>query len=145
VDDAPAALAAAIEELGLEGDRRSAREWTVAVPSAKRGALAVALICNERTLTLQSFVIRAPDRNHEQVYRRLLTKGLGMYAWRFGLDRDGDVFAAAQVDLAHVDVDALDRLLGLLATYVDEVYEGVMRTGFDVPDGTVIAAPHEPG
>ena len=35
----------------------------------------------------------------------------------------------------------LDGLLGALCALVDESYEGIVRTGFDVPEGTVFGPP----
>jgi hypothetical protein len=47
----------------------------------------------------------------------------------------------AQAPLAGLSEDALDRLLGSCAAQVDETWEGVLRTGFEVPEGTVVAPP----
>ena len=61
--------------------------------------------------------------------------------WRFALDDDGDVYALADAPLDGLDADALDGLLGALCALVDESYEGIVRTGFDVPEGTVFGPP----
>jgi putative sensory transduction regulator len=135
----PERIGAWLEDLGAE--RRGEREWVVRVPSTKRGALAVLLTLGERTLSLRAFYMRGPDRRHEQVYRRLLRKGLEPTAWRFALDDDGDIHLLAQAPLAGLSEDALDRLLGSCAAQVDETWEGVLRTGFEVPEGTVVAPP----
>jgi hypothetical protein len=141
VEPAPDRIGRLLEELGAETDRTGERAWFVRLPSVKRGTLAAGLVCGDRTLTLQAFFMRRPDRDHAQVYERLLRKNLGLYAWRFALDEAGDLFLTAQVDLDGVDADALDRLLGTLTTYVDETWEGVLRLGFDVPEGTALGPP----
>jgi hypothetical protein len=130
MDAASARVALRLEEAGLPAERRSEREWVVSVPSTRRGPLAVGLEVGERTLVLRAFVIRGPDRNREEVYRRLLRKHLETRLWRFALDDAGDVFAVADVPLEGLTAAALDGILGLLAVYVDETYEGVLRTGF---------------
>ena len=61
--------------------------------------------------------------------------------WRFAIDDDGDVYALADVPLDGLDADALDGLLGALCALVDESYEGIVRMGFDVPEGTVFGPP----
>ncbi|MEW6582911.1 MAG: YbjN domain-containing protein [Actinomycetota bacterium] len=130
-----------LDETGLECRRHGPRAWMVAVPLTRRGPLGVAVSAGERTLDLRTFVMRGPDRAHEDVYRRLLRKNLGLSVWRFALDDAGDVFAVADVPLEGLDADGLDGVLGLLATTVDGIYEAILRTGFDVPDGTVLTAP----
>jgi hypothetical protein len=139
--DAPERIGAYLEEIGAQAERRGPRHWAVVVPCAKRGSVAAGMACGESTLSLHVFFMRAPDRHHERVYERLLRKHLTTYAWRFALDDAGDLFLVAQTPIDAVTAEELDRLLGTLATCVDEVYEGVLREGFDVPEGTVIGPP----
>lgn len=116
----------------------------MAVPLTSRGPIAVSVSAGERTVDLRAFLMRGPDRAHEEVYRRLLRRNLLTREWRFALDRDGDVFVLADVPMEGLDADVLDGLLGLLATTIDEVYEPVLRTGFDIPDDVVFAPPPPP-
>lgn len=139
----PERIAGWLEALGADLERRGQRAFTVRVPSTRRGAVAVGLSIGERTLGAHSFVLRGPDRAHEAVYGRMLHKNLTSYAWRFALDPAGDIFLVAELALATLDADALDDLLGTLATLVDETYESLVRTGFDVPPGTDFRPPPE--
>ena len=70
------------------------------------------------------------------MYARLLRKNLDTRHWRFAIDDDGDLFLLADARLDGLDVDVLDGLLGALSTLVDEIYESVVRMGFEVPEGT---------
>jgi len=141
VTSAPVRIAGYLEQLGAESERLGEREWSVRLPSTKRGAVAAIVSVRERTLTIRAFVLRGPDRDHEGVYRRLLGKNLSTAHWRFALDDDGDVYLVADATLATLDADALDGLLGALCTVVDETYESVVRMGFDVPKGTQFRPP----
>jgi Putative bacterial sensory transduction regulator len=141
VDAVGERIAGYLSELGGQAERRSEHEWSVRVPSSKRGDLSVSVRRGERTLSLQAFYMRAPDRDHAEVYRRLMRKHLDMYAWRFALDDVGDLHMVAEVPLDGLGADTLDRLLGACAAYVDETWESVLRTGFEVPEGTVVAPP----
>src|SRR5207302_2976797 len=134
-EDASARIGGYLEEIGAEVERSGPRQWAVRVPSAKRGSVAVGIACGDATLSLHAFFMRAPDRNHERVHERLLRKHLATYAWRFAIDDYGDLFLVAQTPLACVSAEELDRLLGTLSTYVDEVYESVLREGFVVAEG----------
>jgi Putative bacterial sensory transduction regulator len=139
--DAPARIGRHLDEIGAEPERLGPRQWGVKVPSERRGHVGVAVTCGERTLTLHAFFMRAPDRRHERVHERLLRKHLATYAWRFAIDDHGDLYLIAQTPLACVTAEELDRLLGSLSAYVDEVYEGVLREGFAVPEGLVFGPP----
>ena len=141
MDDPPARIAGHLAEIGVEAARRGDREWGVRVPSAKRGAVGVLVTVLERTLALRAFVLRGPDRRHEDVYRRMLRKNLSTRQWRFAVDDAGDVYALADAPLDGLDADVLDGLLGALSALVDETYESLVRTGFDVPEGTEFRPP----
>jgi hypothetical protein len=141
VDAAPARIALYLDQIGAQADRQGEREWGVSLPSTKRGAIGAALTVRERTLTIRAFVMRGPDRSHEAVYARLLRKNLWTPHWRFAIDDDGDVFLVCDAALEALDADALDGLLGALCSVVDETYESIVRTGFDVPEGTEFRPP----
>lgn len=134
-------VAQLMKDLGVEGHATAGGGWVVHVPCTKRGHVAAQITASERTLTVRAFLIRAPDRAHIDVFRRLLRKNFSTRDWRFALDEAGDIYALADAPLDARSADALDGLLGALSVLVDEVYEGVLRTGFDVPDGVVVGAP----
>jgi hypothetical protein len=138
---APALIAHHLEEIGVPADRRGEREWSVSVPCTKRGSVGVLILVRERSLGMRAFVMRAPDRDRLGVWERLLDKNFVTRDWRFGIDRDGDVYAVADIPLAALDADTLDGMLGSLSTLIDETYESLVRTGFDVPEGTEFRPP----
>lgn len=127
----------ALTQLGLDTRRDPAGIWTT-VPCSSRGPLAVVIAVAERSATLRTFVMRAPDTRHEAVYRRVLRKNSEGGVWAFALDELGDVFVLAQRPLALLDADGLDGVLGALSALVDEVFDGLVRLGFDIPPGVAI-------
>jgi hypothetical protein len=141
MDVAPARIARYLDQIGAEAERHGEREWGVRLPSTRRGAIGATLSVRERTLTIRAFVLRGPDRAHEDVYRRLLHKNLTTPHWRFAIDDHGDVYLICDAALTALDADALDGLLGSLCSVVDETYESAVRTGFDVPEGTEFRPP----
>jgi len=141
VEAAPARIAGCLAELGLAMERRGERRWVLQVPCVARGTLGTLVECRERTLSLQAFYLRAPDREREAVYRRLLRRHLETGPWRFALDDAGDLYLMADVPLAGLGADDLDGLLGALSTLVDETWEGAVRTGFDVPPDAAVVLP----
>ncbi len=135
VDGGPALINLWLGQIGADAERLGDNDWTVRVPSVKREVIAVTLHANERTLSLRAFFMRGPDRAHEAVYRRVLTKNLEMRIWRFAADDAGDLWLVADAETSSLGRDGLDGILGLLSTYVDESFEGVLRMGFAVPHG----------
>lgn len=123
-------LADVVAGLGAETVPATGGGWIVRVPTERRGSLSVVVSESERTVALRAFILRGPDQGHREVYRRLLEKNLDIRHWRFGLDGDGDVVAAADVLRDSLDVDLLDGLLGALSATVDEIAAGIIQTGF---------------
>jgi len=136
-----ARVGACLRELDLVPAARRGGGWSVELPSLKRGVIGVGFLAHERTVRMATFVMRAPDRDHEAVYRRMLERNLRMAYWRFGLDPDGDLFLAARLNDDQLGPERLDAVLGLLVTYVDETYEGLVRMGFDIPAHIRVGAP----
>jgi len=64
-----------------------------------------------------------------------------MRHWRFAADDAGDLWMVAEAETAVLGADGLDGLLGLLSTYVDESFEGILRLGFEVPEGQGVGPP----
>jgi putative sensory transduction regulator len=136
-----ARIGACLKDLALAPAARRGGGWSVELPSLKRGVIGVGFRAHERTIRMASFFMRAPDRDHAAVYRRMLERNLQMAYWRFGLDPDGDLFLAAHLDEEQLVPARLDAVLGLLVTYVDETYEGLVRLGFDIPAHVKVGGP----
>ena len=135
-----ARIGACLKDLDLAPAARRGGGWSVELPSIKRGVIGVGFRAHERTVRMASFFMRAPDRDHVAVYRRVLERNLHMAYWRFGLDPHGDLFLAAHLDEDELAA-RLDAALGLLVTYVDETYEGLVRLGFDIPAHIRVGGP----
>lgn len=133
-------LMATLQELGL-APQRVADGVAVQLPSERRGSFVVLITPTERALAMRAFIMRHPDRAHQDVYWRLLTKNLTATDWRWALDSDGDVFLTAYVPHSFAEADRLDGLLGGACAAVDQVFEGIARTGFDIPEGQSLRPP----
>jgi len=130
---------ALLREVGAQ--KRDVRQWAVEVPVTRRGPLTVAIGVGDHTVALRTFVMRGPDRAHEEIHRHLLRKTLGTRLWRFALDADGALYAVADLPRDGLTAEVLDGALGLVAALVDETYEGILRTGFDLSAGMRLAPP----
>jgi hypothetical protein len=136
-DDHRTTIDDALRDIGVATRRGGPAAWRVDVPCVDRGSITVGMAADERTLRMQAFMMRAPDRRHDEVHRRLLRKNLDMKAtgpWRFAIDDDGDIHVIADVPLSGLDGEALDGVLGALSSLVDATWAGLVRTGFVVPE-----------
>ncbi len=129
-----------LADLGMECRVDADGVWA-SVPCTRRGFVAVRIVAAERTVTLRAFIMRNPDLGHQDVYRRLLRKNDETGVWAFSLDALGDVFLVATHPRIAVDPEVLDGLLGALSTLVDETFEGMVRTGFEIPPDVSVGPP----
>src|SRR4051794_27189028 len=104
--------------------------FSFALPGERKLQTAVRLDVGPHALGCHAFVCRAPDENHEAVYRWLLQRNLRMYAVAFAVDRLGDIYLDARLPLTAVTPGDLDRLLGSLLTYADESFNTILELGF---------------
>lgn len=114
----------------LEFDEVDGRLFSFALPGEKKLQTAVRLDVGPHALGVHAFVCRAPDENHEEVYRWLLQRNLRTYAVGFAVDRLGDIYLDARLPLASVSDDELDRLLGSVLATADESFNTILELGF---------------
>ena len=105
-------------------------ETVVTLPGERKLRTVVSLVVGQRALTLQAFVIRNPDENHEEVYRYLLRRALRLPGIGYAVDASGDVYLTGRVPLAGLDEQTLDELLGAVLAACDEPFDDLLRLGF---------------
>ena len=111
-------------------ERPSDADWVLLLRGEKKHAITVLLAMRERTLALESFFIRRPAENRDQVYAMLLRANMRTYGIRFALDDLEDVFIVARLPLEAVTEDELDRVLGAVLTTADEMFMPAIEVGF---------------
>ena len=119
-----------LTEQGLDFTEPAEGVFSFALPGERKLQTAVRLDVGPHALACHAFVCRAPDENHEAVYRWLLQRNLRMYAVSFAVDRLGDIYLDARLPLSSVAPDELDRLLGSVLTYADESFNTILELGF---------------
>jgi hypothetical protein len=123
-------IEAALGEQDLEWQRLDPDTFAVALPGEKRLKTACVLTVGAHALTIEAFVMRAPDENREQVYAWLLQRNARSYAVSWSIDGTGDVYLSGRVPLASVDADELDRILGSVLEYSDGSFNLLLEMGF---------------
>lgn len=114
----------------LEWDQAADNTVVVTLPGERKLRTTVALTLGVHALTINSFVARHPDENHEQVFRWLLERNRRMYAVAFAVDHLGDIYLVGRVPLAAVTLDELDRVMGSVLEYADGSFNTILELGF---------------
>lgn len=124
----------AIEELlasaEVDWDRTGDTSYVVELPGTHKLKTLCNLIVEPQALRVEAFVVRSPEENHEKLWRMLLQRNASMYGVAFSVDEHGDVYLTGRVPLSSVDAEELDRLLGAVLRYADDVFDVALETGF---------------
>lgn len=115
-------------ELGWESPRPGT--YVTQLPGTRKLSTTCQLIVGRHTLSLNAFVVRRPDENHEAFYRWMLERNLRMYAVSYGVDGHGDVYLTGRLPLAAVSVEEVDRLLGAVVEHSDGSFNTLLELGF---------------
>lgn len=114
----------------LEWESPEPGQYVVKLPGTRKLSTTVSMIIGKHSLSLNAFVVRRPDENHEAVYRWLLERNLKLYGVGYAVDRLGDVYLAGKLPLAAVTPDELDRLLGSVLEAADGSFNTLLELGF---------------
>ncbi|GAA2231967.1 MULTISPECIES: type III secretion system chaperone family protein [Kitasatospora] len=131
-DDALELLRSALDEVGVTWEPAATDPYTLvaSLPGSRKLATTCALRVGEHTLSVNAFVIRRPDENHEAVYRWLLERNTRLFGVAYAVDRLGDVYLAGRVPLDALTPDVVDRLLGTVLESADEPFNTLLELGF---------------
>ncbi len=104
--------------------------FIVTIPGTHKLSTTCSMSVGTSALTLNAFVSRRPDENHEEVYRWLLERNLKMYGVYFAVDNLGDIYLAGRVPLRCIDEVELDHLIGCVSQYSDGAFNTILELGF---------------
>lgn len=125
-----AVIERALDEAELEWECPEPGSYVVKLPGTRKLSTTLSLRVGKHSLSLNAFVIRRPDENHEGVHRWLLERNLRLYGVGYAIDSLGDVYVAGKLPLAAVTPDELDRLLGSVLEAADGSFNTLLELGF---------------
>lgn len=129
-ETAAAAIEQALRESEADYETPAAGHYVVALPGTRKLSTACSLLLGDHTLSVNAFVVRSADENHENVYRWLLERNARLAGIAFALDRLGDVYLVGRVPLAAVTATEIDRLLGTVLEASDSSFNTLLELGF---------------
>ncbi|MDH6111245.1 hypothetical protein P3T36_003269 [Kitasatospora sp. MAP12-15] len=131
-DEALTELRAALDAAGVPWEPAVSDPYTLVatLPGTRKLSTTCALRVGDHTFSVNAFVIRRPDENHEAVMRWLLERNTRMYALGYALDSLGDVYLTGRLPLSALSADTVDRLLGTVLENADEPFNTLLELGF---------------
>jgi hypothetical protein len=127
---AAAEIERALREAEADYECPAEGHYVVALPGTRKLSTACSLLLGDHTLSVNAFVVRSADENHEAVYRWLLEHNARLAGVAFALDRHGDVYLVGRVPLASVTAAEIDRLLGTVLEAADGSFNTLLELGF---------------
>lgn len=129
-DRAIEVIVGALRDGGLEHERTGDGSFVVVLPGERKLKTTCSLVVGAHSLSVNAFVVRCPDENHEAFYRWLLERNTRTYAVAYALDHLGDVYLSGRLPLAAVTPEEVDRLLGAVLEAADPPFNILLELGF---------------
>jgi hypothetical protein len=127
---ARAAVLEAVAEAGVEYEQPAEGTFVVKLPGEHKLWTTCSLVVGDHTLSLNAFVARRPDENHEGVFRWLLERNTRLGSLAFALDRLGDVYLVGRLPLGLITAATVDQLLGEAVAASDSSFDQLLELGF---------------
>ena len=110
-----------------EGDER---RWFIRMKGEQKDTFTIWLTLRQRTLHYETYVMPAPEENHEAFYEHLLRRNRQTRMLWFTIGDEDAIYLVGQVPLALVDHGAVDRVVGSVYLYVEQFFRPALRIGF---------------
>jgi hypothetical protein len=107
-----------------------ARRWYVRLAGEEKPTFTVWFTLGQRTLQFETYVMPAPEANHEELYAYLLRRNRRMYGAAFAIGDEDAVYLVGQLADEALDEDELDRVLGSVYAYVEQFFRPAAIIGF---------------
>lgn len=118
-----------IEEV-VRDTETDGRRWFVRVTGEQKAVFSVWFHLRQRTLSVETYVMPAPEENQAALYEQLLRRNQKMFGFAFSIGVEDAVFLVGQIPSDTVTSSELDRLLGSAYEYTEASFRPAMRIGF---------------
>ena len=125
-----AVLRAAFVAAEIEWDEPKSGQFVVVLPGEHKQQTTCSFVVGAHALSVNAFVARHADENHEQLFQWLLERNVRMYGVAFAIDHLGDIYLVGRLPLEAVTPDEVDRLLGAVLEYADAAFDVILSIGF---------------
>jgi len=112
---------------GEPGERR----WYVRLAGEEKDFTTIWFTLRQRTLHYETYVMPAPEENHEQFWEHLLRRNYKLYGVHFAIGPEDAVFLVGHIPAADVDAEELDRIVGTVFASVEQFFHPALRIGYE--------------
>jgi hypothetical protein len=119
-----------LKEQELSFELASDKTVVVSLPGTNKQFVNVALTFGEKIFTIESFVARNPDENHEVVYRWILEQNRKLLVINYCLDHLGDIYLSGVLPMDTLNIAQIDQLLGVMLQTSDNSFNVLLELGF---------------
>jgi hypothetical protein len=127
---AAAEIEQALHEAEAEYESPAEGHYVVSLPGTRKLSTACSLLLGDHTLSVNAFVVRSADENHEGVFRWLLERNAKLAGIAFAIDHLGDVYLVGRLPLGAVTAAEVDRVLGTVLEAADNSFNTLLELGF---------------
>ncbi len=110
-----------------DGDER---RWYVRMRGVEKDFTTVWLVLGQRTLRYETYVMPAPEENHQTFYEHLLRRNDRLVGAHFSVGVEDAVYLRGELPLAALDQGELDRIIGSLYAHVEQCFRPALMIGF---------------
>ncbi|MFF7648446.1 YbjN domain-containing protein [Streptomyces sp. NPDC007983] len=128
--DAHTVIERTLNDAELEWESPEDGTYVVKLPGTRKLSTTCSLRVGRHSLSINAFVVRHPDENHEAVHRWLLERNTRLYGVSYAIDQLGDIYLVGRLPLAAVVPEELDRLLGTVLENADGSFNTLLEMGF---------------
>jgi hypothetical protein len=115
----------------VERDTTASRRWFVRLLGESKDAFTIRFELGQRTLRYETYVMPAPEENHERFYAHLLERNLHLFGAAFAIGEEGAIFLRGALHNELITTDGeLDRVLGSLYAWVEQFFPPALRIGY---------------
>lgn len=111
---------------GEPGEHR----WYVRMRGDEKEFTTVWLQLGQRTLKYETYVMPAPEENAQLLYENLLRRNETLVGAHFSIGVEDAVFLRGELPIRVIDEEELDRVIGTLYAYVEQIFPSIIRIGF---------------
>jgi Putative bacterial sensory transduction regulator len=120
----------ALGESGAAFEEPAPGTFVVTLPGVRKLSTTCSLVVGRHSVSVNAFVARHPDENHEAVYRLLLERNTRSFGVAFALDGLGDIYLVGRVPVDGLTPAAVDRILGAVLDEADGTFNTILEIGF---------------
>ena len=129
-DAAVAVIAAHVVAAAVECEQPDPYSFVVVLPGERKLRTTTSFTVGQHTLTVEAFVMRAPEDNVAAVHRWLLERNVHLTMLAYAVDEHGDIYVSGRVPLAAVTDDLIDAILGQVLEAADDPFNLLLELGF---------------